>query len=447
MRSHFYKKIFMKKTFAIINAQIVSHKEIFMGSVQVKDGKITKVSKDLFNEKVETIDLKGKYLLPGLIDPHVHFRTPGFPEKEDWVTGSKAALAGGVTTVLDMPNTKPPTTDASSLALKRAMVSKDALVNYGFFAGATNNNVDDVMAMKGIAGVKIFMGSSTGSLLVDDKGALEKFMQAGIICALHAEDEQCIHEAQAKCVDREDAAVHSLARPPECAALAVKEALTLAKKYGTEVHICHASTKAELDVIRGFKNDHISVEVTPHHLFLNTSDYDEYGTVIKVNPPIRDASDQAALWDGINDGTVTMIGTDHAPHLMQEKQLPYSQAPSGLPGVQTSLPLLLTAVNEGKITLQKVVELTSYNPARRFGMKGKGVIEEGADADLVVVDMELEEKVCHHFLWTKVDWSPFHGWWLKGWPVMTFVGGELAYEWRDTFYKVKGREVEFAQQG
>jgi dihydroorotase len=430
---------------AFINAQIVSHKEIFMGSVLVEEGKIVKVNKGdvKFGDEVETYNLKGKYLLPGLIDPHVHFRTPGNPEKEDWITGSKAALAGGVTTVLDMPNTKPPTIDASSLALKRAMVSKDAMVNYGFFAGATNDNVEQMKAMKGVAGVKIFMGSSTGSLLVDDAMALEKHMRSGLICALHAEDEQCIQDAQSKYIGREDAAVHSLARPPECAALAVKKALTLAQKYGTQVHVCHVSTKAELDIIRECKNERVSVEVTPHHLFLNTSNYEEFGTVIKVNPPIRDESDQIALWDGINDGTVSMIGTDHAPHLIQEKELPYSQAPSGLPGVQTSLPLLLTAVNQGKLTLQKVVELTSYNPAHRFGIKGKGEIIEGADADLVVVDLDMEERVCHRYLWTKVDWSPFHNWWLRGWPVMTFLHGELAYEWRDTFHKVQGREVSF----
>lgn len=434
----------MNKT-AFINAQIVSRTEIFTGSVLVEDGKIVQVTKDKanFGVDVETFNLKGKYLLPGLVDPHVHFRTPGNPEKENWVTGSRAALAGGVTTVLDMPNTKPPTINAATLSAKRLMVEKNAMVNYGFFAGATNENVEEIKAMKGIAGVKIFMGSSTGSLLVDDKKALEKFMQAGIICALHAEDEQCIRDAQAKYADRADAAVHSLTRPPECAALAVKNALQLAKKYGTQVHICHVSTRAELDVIREFKSDKVSVEVTPHHLFLSTGDYEEHGTVIKVNPPIRDVSDQNALWDGIQDGTVTMIGTDHAPHLMTEKQLPYAEAPSGIPGVQTSLPLLLSAVNQGKLTLQKVVELTSYNPARRFGIKGKGVIEVGADADLVVVDLELEEKVCHNFLWTKVDWSPFHGWRLKGWPVMTFLNGELAYEWRDTFHNVHGREVTF----
>jgi dihydroorotase len=433
----------MERTFAIINARIVSHKEIILGNVLMVDGKITEIGNVKIGGDVERIDIKGKYLLPGLVDPHVHFRTPGNPEKEDWITGSRAALAGGVTTVIDMPNTKPPTIDASSLALKRAMVSKTAMVNFGFFAGATNDNVEVVKAMKGIAGVKIFMGSSTGSLLVDDKAALEKYMQSGLICALHAEDEGCIKEAQAKYEGREDAAVHSLARPPECAAKAVKQALTLAKKYGTDVHICHASTKAELDVIREFKNEHVSVEVTPHHLFLNTSNYDEYGNVIKVNPPIRDASDQAALWEGIKDGTVTMIGTDHAPHLMKEKELPYSQAPSGLPGVQTSLPLMLSAVNQGKLTLEKVVELTSYNPARRFGIKGKGIIEVGADADLVVVDLEMEEKVCHNFLWTKVNWSPFHGWRLTGWPIMTFLNGELAYEWRDTFHTIRGREVVF----
>jgi len=433
----------LRGAFAITHAKIVTHKKIFEGNVLVKNGKIVKISKSALKEKVPTIDIQGMYLLPGLIDVHVHFRTPGMTEKEDWVTGSKAALAGGVTTVIDMPNTKPPTIDAASLKAKRALVKKDAMVNYGFFAGATNENVAEIKKLKGIAGVKIFMGSSTGTLLVDDKKALEKFFGAKILCALHAEDEHCIEMAQTKYAGKNDPAVHSMVRPPECALTAVKEALHLAKKCGTRVHICHVTTEQELKIIRKFKSNKVSAEVTPHHLFLNTSDYRTYGNVIKVNPPIRSMNDQVALWEGLKDGTIDMISSDHAPHLMKEKMQPYDNAPSGVPGVQTILPLMLNAVNEGKIDLEKVVELTSYNPAKRFGMKGKGEIKVGMDADLTVVDMQLYEKVCHDYLWTKVNWSPFHGWWLTGWPVMTFVNGELAYEWRDRFYKVKGKEITF----
>ncbi len=438
------------KSFVLINAKIVTHQEIFEGYVVVSDGKIKEVGRgQKYDGSFETIDLKGKYILPGLIDVHVHFRTPGMTEKEDWVTGSKAALAGGVTTVLDMPNTIPATINAEILEQKRAIVQPQSLVNYGFYLGATHGNVSELAKAKNIAGVKIYMGSSTGSLLVDNKEKLEEFFaeaapnKSNKLLAIHAETESCIREGMEKFKDSDDARKHSLIRAPECAYDAVKEALHLAKKYGTRTHICHLSTAKELEVVKKFKSVLISVEVTPHHLFLNDQDYETYGNLVKVNPPLRSMQDQVALWGGIKNGLVEMVSTDHAPHLLEEKRLPYGQAPSGLPGVQTMLPLLLNAVNEEKLTLQKVVELCAYNPARKFKIAGKGEIIEGADADLTIVDMDFTEKVCHKFLWTKPDWSPFHGWVLKGWPVMTFVGGELMYEWRDKFGKMPGKEVTF----
>jgi len=224
----------------------------------------------------------------------------------------------------------------------------------------------------------------------------------------------------------------------------VKDALYLAKKHNGRIHIAHASTAKELDAVRKFKNEKVSVEVTPHHLFLTEKDYAEYGNLIRVNPPVRAMVDQVALWEGIKDGTVDMVATDHAPHLEREKEQSYSKVPSGVPGVQTMLPLLLNAVNEGKLTLEKVVELTSFNPAQKFGIKNKGMLVSGYDADITVVDMDLQEKVCHKFLWTKCNWSPFHGWVLKGYPVRTFVNGVLMYEWRDTFQEGIGQEVEYS---
>lgn len=463
------------KTFALINAQIVTPKEIFDGSVLVSNGKIKEVKRGksakfqsvLENQKIETIDLDGKFLLPGLIDVHVHFRTPGNPEKEDWVTGSKAALAGGVTTVLDMPNTNPPTVDEATLAAKRKLVAKQALVNYGFYVGATRSkdgktNLEEIKKLKNIAGVKIFMGSSTGNLLLDQKADLEKFMEENAhLLAVHAELQSCIQEHTQKYLAEHgetnlsaaglnDPAMHSKIRAAECAHDAVKEVLHLAKKYDTRVHLCHVSSALELDSIRKFKDGNaeslqqlVSVEVTPHHLFLSDQDYEKYGNLVKVNPPLRGVQDQVALWEAVKDGTVDMIATDHAPHTLDEKKLPYEQAPSGIPGVQTMLPLLLNAVNEGVLSLEKVVELCAANPARLFGIKDKGKIEAGYDADFAVVDMALKERICHNYLWTKVDWSPFHGWVLQGFPVMTFVGGELMYEWRDKFGKSHGKEVQF----
>ncbi len=440
------------KEFVLHCGKIVTPQEVFEGYVVVKDGKIAAIEKkSLYEGELETIDLEGKYLFPGLIDVHVHFRTPGMTQKEDWTTGSKAALAGGVTTVLDMPNTNPPTTDQASLDLKRSLVQKEALVNYGFFAGATKTNLEALKAMKDIAGIKVYMGSSTGNLLVDDLKTLEALMKdSGKILAIHAENEQCIQSGIHAHEGETDPAVHSKIRAPECAEQAVRAALDFVEKYKARVHFCHVSTRGELDLVRKFKREHsahvnqlISVEVTPHHLFLSEKDYVAQGNVVKVNPPLRSEDDVKALWEGIADGTVNIIATDHAPHLMEEKQLPYPQAPSGVPGVQTMLPLLLNAVHSNQLTVQKIAELCSYNPAQRFGMRGKGSIAVGNDADFAVIDLKLHEKVCHHFLWTKADWSPFHGRTLKGWPVMTFVAGELMYEWREKFGKTFGRPVEF----
>lgn len=437
----------------LTNAKVVTHREVFDGGVLIRDGKIEEVLKGDFKPvKGEVKDLKGKYLLPGAIDVHVHFRTPGQTEKEDFVTGSKAALAGGVTTVLDMPNTKPPIVDQASLDAKKREVSGKSLVNYGLYVGATLDNLEEIKKVHGACGVKIYMGSSTGNLLVDKKEVLEKFLaEYKGLMVVHAEDEDCIEEGKNVHADeisrasgtRGDARVHSLVRAPRCAEIAVKNLLHLAKKYGARVHIAHCSTMAELEVIKKFKDEKVSVEVTPHHLFLTDKDYEMYGNLIKVNPPIRGLTDQVALWQGIKEGLIDMVATDHAPHLYEEKMRPYAEAPSGLPGVQTMMPLMLNAVNEGKLSISKVVELTSYNPARRFGIKDRGAIENGYYADLMVVDMDLARNVEREFLFSKCGWSPFADWKLKGWPVMTLVNGEIMYEWRNKFGERAGMRVEY----
>jgi dihydroorotase len=434
------------------NAKIVTHKEIFDGAVMIKDGRIEAVVRgEIKGASGEVKDLKGKYLLPGAIDVHVHFRTPGQTEKEDFVTGSKAALAGGVTTVLDMPNTRPPIIDQKSLDAKKDEVARKSLVNFGLYVGATMDNLEEVKKVIGACGVKIYMGSSTGNLLVDSKEVLEKFMaEYKGLMVVHAEDEECIKEGMAMFADKvnagvgekNEARVHSLIRASECAELAVRTLLHLAKKYGARVHIAHCSTMAELEIIRKFKDKNISVEVTPHHLFLTDKDYEMYGTLIKVNPPIRGLTDQVALWQGIKDGLIDMIATDHAPHLYEEKMKPYAEAPSGVPGVQTMLPLMLNAVNEKKLSLTKLVELTSYNPARLFGLRGKGLIHVGFDADLTVVDLELAHNVDRKLLFSKCGWSPFADWKLKGWPIMTIVNGGIMYEWHSFFGDRPGRLVE-----
>ena len=441
--------------FVLANATIVTAKSQFSGNVFVKNGKIVEVKKGALKKtKVEEIDLKGLHLLPGLIDSHVHFRSPGMEHKEDWLTGSKAALAGGVTTVIDMPNTKPATVDKAGLERKRSFASRNSLVNFGFFAGATPDNLLTVSKLPGIVGVKVFMGSSTGNLLLADKDKLEKlFKTCKKPILVHAESEQCLLEAAKEFKNTvgsrvgkgNDVSMHPVMRPAECAYEAVKEVLHLAKKYGTKVHICHVTSEGEVKELAKFKGKNVSAEVTPQHLFLTDKDYPLYGNLMKVNPPIRGLIDQVQLWDGIKKGIINTIGSDHAPHTMEEKMQVYDKAPSGMPGVQTTLPLLLNAVNEGKLSLEKVVELTSTNPAKIFSIKNKGQIKAGFDADFAIVNMHMPERVCHHYLWTKVNWSVFHGWVLKGWPIMTIVNGEIMYEWRERFGKTLGKEIKIGK--
>lgn len=410
--------------FALKNAKVVTPKEIFEAGIYVKAGKIAQILRKgdilraelkngILKNRCKIIDLKGKYLLPGLIDVHAHFRTPGMTKKEDWISGSRAALTGGVTTVLDMPNTIPPTIDLISLKAKRAIVRRKSFVNYGFYVGATSKNLKKIKKIKNIAGVKIYMSPSTGNLLMSDKKTLEHFMLAvKHLLAVHLSGD-------------------------------VKTVLHLAKKYQVRVHICHVSGEKELKLIKKFKGASMSAEITPHHLFLTEEDYKKQGNLLKINPPLQGFADQVALWDAIKSGLIDMVATDHAPHLLEEKRLSYERAPAGVPGIQTMLPLLLNAVNEGKLTLQRVVRLTSYNPARLFNISGKGEIKAGADADLTVVDMDLSAKVDEKYLWSKCGWSPFTGRKLKGWPVMTFVAGNLMYEWREKFGTHLGHEVEF----
>lgn len=430
------------------NAKIVSHDYVFDGAVQVVDGKIKSVLKNggLAKESGfdEVYDLEGKYLLPGLIDAHVHFRTPGQEYKEDWITGSKAALAGGVTTVLDMPNNDPSIVSLETLQKKRELVEKLSLVNFGFYIGATADNLDELKGVKGVCGIKVYMGSSTGKLLVDDHDVLEKIMGGtDKLIAVHAEDEDCMNVAKEQFEDKNDPMVHSLIRNPQCAFTAVKRALLLAKKYKTRLHICHVSTELELTALRKFKSENVSSEVTPHHLFFNDMDYPRLGMLLKVNPPVRNSMDQVALWEGIKDGLVDMVVSDHAPHTLEEKQGDYDMVASGVPGVQERLPLLLNAVSEGRLSLEKVVELTSYNPAKKFRLKGKGEITEGMDADFTVVDMNITREIIRDNLFSKCGWSPYEGMLLKGWPVMTFAGGVKMYEWGGKFGDNLGKEVEY----
>lgn len=430
------------------NAKIVTPTGIVDSDLGILDGKIAKTGTVTEKSKEER-DCTGLFILPGVIDMHVHFRDPGFPEKEDFGSGSRAAVAGGVTTVIDMPNTSPPTLTCEALEQKRAIAAAKSHTNFGFYMGFDGHNLDEIARAKNIAGVKVYMGSSTGNLLVQDAHVIEKLfaLQGGKqFIIVHAENEAIIRENMLKYKDDTDPRVHSRIRSPRAAYEAVKIILHLAKKCNARVHITHVSTIDEVKELQKFHGPKVSADATPHHLFLTQSAYADRANFVKINPPLRTNKDRQALWEALREGFIQAVASDHASHTKAEKQLPYSAAPAGVPGVETLLPLILDAVNHGELTLRDVAKFTASNPAALLGIQGKGKIEAGYDADLAIVDMNKEMDVGAHGFFTQCGWSPFSGWKLKGWPVMTIVSGAIAYENDKICAGRQGREIKFPQE-
>ncbi len=427
------------------NGSIVTSQSVIQGDVGVIGRKIAQIG-HITEKAGQEKDCTGLFILPGAIDMHVHFRDPGALEKEDFESGSEAAAAGGVTTVIDMPNTDPPTITCEALEEKRLMAAKKSHVNFGFYFGCTNDNFDEIKRAKNIAGVKMYLGSSTGNLLIQDSHVIDKVLGLGKLVIVHGEDEKIIRENAKKYAGSEDPSVHSLIRSPDAAFHAVKEILHLAKKHDARVHITHCSTAEEVDELRKFQGAKVSADCTPHHLFLSQSAYADRGNFVKMNPPLRTNKDRHALLEALRRGHIQAVASDHAPHTKAEKEQAYSLASAGVPGVETLLPLLLDCVNHGELTLRNVVQFASENPARILNIKGKGRIEAGYDADFTVVDMTREMEVGHHGgphhgYFTKCGWSPFGGRKLKGWPVMTVVGGEVAYENGKVNQSCRGHEI------
>lgn len=377
----------------------------------------------------QEIDGSNYFLLPGLIDPHVHFRVPGAEHKEDWRTGAQAALAGGVTTVLDMPNNTPACTTLERLQEKKKMIDAQLAevsisLRYGLYLGADKNALDEISKSKNeCIAIKVFMGSSTGNLLVDDQESFEKICEIAareqMLVAVHAEDEASIKSNSVAFANNEDVHVHSQIRDREVAVRALKKAIEATKKFGNLLYVLHASTKEEVELVREAKKEGVQVflETTPHHLFLSESSYDTLGTKVQMNHPLRTSEDQEALFAGIMDGTIDTVDTDHAPHTVEEKSQPYGKAPSGVPGIETLLPLLISAAFEGKISMEKIIDVTSKNAQKIFGLE--------PNDDVVLVDMNTEREVKKENLKTKCGWSPFEGWKLKGWPVYTILKGKI----------------------
>lgn len=409
------------------NGKVVSHQKVCQIDILIKDQKIIKTGRKLQDYGAKIVDATGLIILPGLVDAHVHLREPGATQKEDFYTGTCAALAGGVTTIFDMPNNNPTISSKKALSDKRKTVSSKAVCDYAFYFGATaKNQKEAVKVSKDVAGLKIYMGSSTGDLLLTDFRALwghfKKFPQKRII-AIHGEDEEAIQVYKNTSLKN-----HNLNRPPICAALALSKAIALAKLTRHRLHICHISTALEAELIKAAKKEGVKVscEVTPHHLFLTEKDSFKLDNFGKMNPPLRKKADVRALWQNLS--LIDNIATDHAPHTREEKKVVYWQAPSGVPGLETMLPLLLTAYWQKKISLLEIVRLTSYSPSQNFGLGQKGEIRVENDADLVLINLEKEHKIENKDLKTKCGWSPFAGWKVKGKVEKVFLRGKLAFD-------------------
>ncbi|MBN1385780.1 dihydroorotase [Candidatus Woesearchaeota archaeon] len=391
----------------------------------------------------EVVDGNNNILLPGMIDPHVHFREPGLTNKEDFYTGSCAAAAGGVTTVCDMPNTVPPTITKGKLMQKLRMAKK-SIVNFGLHFGAALNNLEEIRLANDVSfspALKVFMGSTTGELFIDDALILKQVFSASRkIIAVHAEDERLIEKNMAHFRGEHDPSIHSKIRSHQVAVQAVMRAIETARATRSELHICHLSTSDELQVIRD-KRFPLSWEATPHHLFMTIKDYKRLGNCAKMNPPLRYDADRQALWDALKTGNNCFVASDHAPHSLKEKHEDYWKAPGGVPGVETSLPLLLNEVNKTALSLSRLINITSLNAALRYRMIGKARIKEGYDADLVLVDMKMKKRIKNDDLFTKCGWSPFEGRELQGWPVKTFVNGNLVFEDGSIYDEKKGRPI------
>ncbi len=416
------------------------------GDLACTQGKISKISAQLDMQARESIDAQGKTLLPGAIDPQVHFREPGNEHKEDLGSGSRAAVHGGVTSFLEMPNTSPPTTTQAALDEKLVRAAKKCVANYGFFIGATPDNLEVLNTVSPVCGIKIFMGASTGSLLVNKEKDLENiFAHGSRLIAVHAENEQRINERQVEFSDRDTAETHSLIRDNECALLASELALKLSNRYQRRLHILHLSTKEEVALLRQDKPEWVSAEAIPNHLLLNVEDYHTQGALVQMNPPIRTREDNEALWQGLHDGIIDIIATDHAPHTLEEKQQPYPKTPSGMPGVETSLPLMLTQMQAGRCTLKEVLQWMCSGPAELYNIKNKGRLIEGWDADLTLVDLGNKKPVRNEDMFSKCGWSAYAGWDLTGWPQYTIVGGQIVYDNGTIRDGVLGQALQFSE--
>ncbi len=435
------------------NAQIINEGSLVAADVIIQGDRIVKVAKSINDDEAEIIDLSGKFLMPGVIDDQVHFREPGLTHKGSIYSEAKAAVAGGITSFMEMPNTKPQALTQGLLEDKYLIAAKDSLANYSFFMGASNENLDEVLKTdsKHVAGVKIFMGSSTGNMLVDDKQVLNDiFSKCDMLIAVHCEDEETVRKnsEQMKSEYGEDLPIrfHPIIRSEEACYKSSSMAVELAKKHNTRLHILHISTDKETNLFRNdipLNQKRITAEACIHHLWFDESSYDEKGTWIKWNPAVKSTKDKEGVWKALIDDRIDIIATDHAPHTIDEKNNTYFKAPSGGPLVQHALVAMLEFYHQGKVSLEWIVEKMCHAPATCFQVKERGFIREGYYADLVVVDLNKPWVVEKDNILYHCGWSPFEGETFKSSVVKTFVNGNLVYDGGIFDEQHRGMRLEF----
>lgn len=427
------------KSVLIKNAKIVNEGTIFEGDVLIENELIVEIAESISAKSSATkiINAEGNYLIPGMIDDQVHFREPGLTHKGDIASESRAAVAGGITSFIEMPNTNPQTVTIDLLEEKFAIAAENSMANYSFMFGGTNDNLEEILKVdpKTVAGLKLFLGSSTGNMLVDNEQVLEKiFSSTPLLISVHCEDEETIKNNLAKYKEEygDDIPMkfHHLIRSEEACYISSSKAIELAKKTGARLHVFHLSTAKEMSLFTNkipLEEKKITAEVCIHHLWFTNEDYDKKGTLIKWNPAVKTQADKDALWEALLDGRIDVVATDHAPHTLEEKKNPYTSSPSGGPLVQHAVVAMFEAFHQGKISVEKIVEKIAHNPAKLFKIENRGFIKEGYFADLVIVDAGLPWSVKKENILYKCGWSPFEGFTFKSRITHTFVNGEMVY--------------------
>ena len=437
----------MPDNFSLIlkNGSCFINGKVQKADIGILNKKIVKIG-DLDKGKSKVLDATDKVILPGIIDTQVHFREPGSTDSEDLESGSRAAVLGGVTSLFEMPNTNPPTANLEEFEKKLQAAKNRMHSNYAFYFGATPNNIDQLAKLKnvkGCCGVKLFAGSSTGNLLVDKESDIEKVISSSDrIVSIHSEDEDII-KLRKKFIKKGDVHSHPVWRNVECAISSTRRVVKIAERYNKRIHVLHVTTKEEVDFLAMHKKN-VTFETTPQHLTIYAPDcYDNLGTYAQMNPPLRTKDHYDRLWVAIKNNIVDVLGSDHAPHLKKNKDKEYPNSPSGMPGVQTIFPIMINHVNNGKLSLKQLIDLMCENPCKIFGIKNKGFIKEGYDADLTIVDMNKQVTITNEIIASKCGWTPFHNFKVKGFPVGTIVNGNLVMQNGKILIKSKGEPLEF----